>query len=308
MRRDDLTLFVCPKDGAPLEWQAVAAGSEIEEGILCCSLEDTQYSVVRGIPRFVASDSYVASFSFEWGIHRRTQFDNGRSEESEKTFALKTGLTAADLRGKRVLDVGCGTGRYLDIAARWGAECVGIDLSYAIDIACQNLGSRVALAQADVFRLPFPAESFDVIYSLGVLHHTPDTRAAFLQLPRLLKPGGMLAIWVYSAYDAMFNATSGYWRRVTTRLPKRLLYLASGIAIPLYYIYRIPFFGQLLLNRFLPISMHPRASWRVLDTFDWYSPRYQFKHTYPEVARWFQEAGLKDIQVLDVPVSVRGTK
>jgi hypothetical protein len=54
--------------------------------------------------------------------------------------------------------------------------------------------------------------------------------------------------------------------------------------------------------------MHPEAEWRVLDTFDWYSPRYQWKQTYPELQRWFQEAGLDEIQVLARPVAMRGKK
>lgn len=301
MRPEDFTLYVCPRDRAVLD---------LENGAdtLRCTRCGARYPIVRGVPRFCASDAYVASFSFEWQMHRRTQLDDAASSESEKTFMAKTGLTPADLRGKRVLDVGCGTGRFLDVALKWGAVGVGIDLSYAIDVAQENVGARAALAQADVFQLPFADESFDLIYSIGVLHHTPDTRAAFLQLPRLLKRGGTLAIWVYSAYDAMFNATTGYWRRITTHLPKRALYAASFIAVPLYYLCRVPFLGQLLLNRFLPISMHPRARWRVLDTFDWYSPRYQWKHTYPQVARWFKEAGLREIEILDVPVSVRGVK
>src|SRR5208337_3717658 len=69
----------------------------------------------------------------------------------------------------------CGMGRFADVATRWGAHVVGIDLSLAAEVAARNLAGRKAtILQADVFHLPFVPESFDFIYSIGVLHHTPD--------------------------------------------------------------------------------------------------------------------------------------
>jgi hypothetical protein len=58
----------------------------------------------------------------------------------------------------------------------------------------------------------------------------------------------------------------------------------------------------------LPTSLNPDPEWRWLDTFDWYSPRYQWKHTYEEVERWFEEAGLHQIERGPFAVSVRGTR
>ena len=114
-----------------------------------------------------------------------------------------------ELAGKDVLDAGCGMGRYLRIAAESPARLiVGIDLSLAV-AAARELTSGVActaIVRGDLLRLPFAPGSFDAIYSLGVLDHTPDPRAAFLSLARLLKPGGRIAIWVYPG-------SAGSWRR-----------------------------------------------------------------------------------------------
>lgn len=91
------------------------------------------------------------------------------------------------------------------------------------------------------------------------------------------------------------------------RLPKRLLYALSYISVPLYYIYKIPVLGS-ILKMFFVISMYPDARWRVLDTFDWYSPRYQSKHTHAEVNRWFDEEGLRDIKIYEGEVTMSGVK
>jgi hypothetical protein len=140
------------------------------------------------------------------------------------------------------------------------------------------------------------------------LHHTPDTRRAFLQLPGLLKRGGQIAIWVYTTKIQRFDfIRSQVYRLLTTRMAKKTLLQFCKIAIPLYYLHRIPVLGA--VSRFLvPTNMHPDPNWRWLDTFDWYSPKYQWKHTYPEVLDWFREAGLNEVQALPIPVAVQGKR
>lgn len=277
------------------------------DGVRCPACATT-FPLVRGIPRFVNSDSYAASFSFEWGRHRYTQLDTVGRNESERTFRDKTGLGPHDVRGKLVLDVGCGMGRFADVVARWGGDIVGVDLSCAVEAAHENLtrGGNVLVLQGDLFNLPFAEETFDIVYSIGVLHHTSDCEKAFRQLPRLLKPGGQIAIWVYGPMG-LWAKTAALYRRVTVRMPPRLLYTLCYVAIPLYFLHRLRPLGR-LSQTMLPTSMHPQAAWRVLDTFDWYSPRYQSRHTYPEVYRWFVSEGLTDIRLLDFPVAVIGRK
>ena len=87
----------------------------------------------------------------------------------------------------------------------------------------------------------------------------------------------------------------------------RLMLWASSIAVPLYYVYRLPVAGG-VLRTVAPISMHEHWRWRWLDTFDWYTPRYQFKYLYPEVFRWFTRRGMTDIEIFDDPIRIRGTR
>ena len=295
-------LIICPQCHNPLP----ACSKWPEEGLKCQGCHSS-YQTVRGVPRFVRNGNYGDSFGFEWNRHRFTQLDTDSSDESASTFQRKTGLGPEDVKGKLVLDVGCGMGRFADVVSRWGGNVVAFDLSNAVEAAYQNLGHRdnVVILQADVFEMPFQEESFDIIYSIGVLHHTPDCEKAFAQLPRFLKPNGKIAIWVYGPHST--KRLASLYRRLTVRMPHRLLHALCYLSIPMYPIYKIPLLGDFLWI-LLPMSRHPKPAWRVLNTFDWYSPKYQSMHTYPEVYRWFRSSGLTDIELLNIPVAVSGVR
>ncbi|MFZ3245322.1 MAG: methyltransferase domain-containing protein, partial [Candidatus Acidiferrales bacterium] len=79
--------------------------------------------------RFVDAEKYAGSFGFQWHKHAQTQLDGPDNTESEFDFRQRTGFTPDELRGKLVLDVGCGMGRFAEVASRWGATVVGVDLS-----------------------------------------------------------------------------------------------------------------------------------------------------------------------------------
>ena len=182
------------------------------------------------------------------------------------------------------------------IKSKYGAEVIGVDLSFSVDSAYKNLPqwTNIHFVQADLFALPFASETFDFIYSFGVLHHTPNCGRAFRQISKVLKVGGKLSLFVYSSYNKAIVYSSAIWRCLTTRLPKRLLYYLCFVAVPLYFLYRIPLIGHISRAIFV-IPMIPNWRWRLLDTFDWYSPKYQSKHTHWEVFRWFEEEGFKAV-------------
>lgn len=267
------------------------------------------FPIVEGVARFVSSEHYTGSFGFQWNTFSRSQLDSANgTTRSRDTFVEKTGFPHESLRGARVLDAGCGMGRFAEVCADAGADVHAVDLSRAVEAAARNLGHRrnVSFYQADILNLPFADETFDVVYSIGVLHHTPDTKRAFLSLARLVRPGGRIAIWVYSTkLKLMFGGE--LLRTVTPHLPKPVLLKASRIAIPLYYVHRIPLLGRATTMLF-PTSLNADPEWRWLDTFDWYSPRYQWKHTYEEVEGWFREAGFASVARERFPVSVRGVR
>jgi hypothetical protein len=126
-------------------------------------------------------------------------------------------------------------------------------------------------------------------------------------LPALLKPGGRIAIWVYSTLMLAWCRPSDAYRHLTTRLPKKTLYALCHVAIPWYHLNRVPVLGR-VTSRALPTSGHPNPEWRVLDTFDWYSPKYQWKHSDAELQAWFEAHGLVSLTSLSFPTSMQGMR
>ena len=243
-----------------------------------------------------------SAYGLQWN-----QFRIIRPEEDRVTFRNRTGLDDRELQDKVVLDAGCGMGRYLRIAAESPATLiVGLDLSLAVVAASELTStlSRVAVVRGDLLKLPFPPDSFDHIYSLGVLDHTPDPRAAFLGLARLLKPGGRIAIWVYPRQRAVVESVMNAQRAVSTRLPVGLLEVLCRLSSPVGALKRklmssqwraVERLGVALHLATIGVSMHPDHEVRVCDTLDWYAPQYLSRHNFDEVHRWFVEAGLVDV-------------
>lgn len=297
-----LGLLMCPICGS--------AVADLGECLVCSQRH--AFPVVRGIPRFTSASSYADSFGFQWKRFPTRQLDAGHWRDSELTFTAKTGLVPEDVKGKLVLDAGCGMGRFSDVVARWGADqIVAVDLSQAVDVAGENLSGYPAATafQADLQNLPFAPETFDIVFSIGVLHHTPSTERAFRALATYVRPGGMYCVWVYSRHLRATLAGGEIIRLLTKRMDRqKLLSLIKKIEPKLSSMKKgVPALSR-LIDLAIPTSNHPDKEWRQLDTFDWYSPRYQWKHSISEVLRWYRSLGFEDIERLNVPVAVRGRR
>ncbi len=296
------------------------------ESFLSCSKCQEDYPVVDEIPRLLpkamrqallqnnssaSGDRVVAtarSFGYEW-----SRFSEMRPEW-ERNFLDYLAPHGPDFfAGKRVLDAGCGAGRHTFFAAKFGADVRAMDLGPAIEVAHKNTGDlgNVRLVQADLNHPPFASESFDFIYSLGVLHHLPHPEAAFRNLVRFLKPGSEIQIYLYWKPEGqpvkafLLTLVTGV-RAVTTRMPYSLLHALSYPFAALAFLFFV--WPCRLLHRFsstrriaekIPMKQYAQYPFRVCvnDQFDRFSAPIENRYSKPEVEAWFKRAGLEAIEV-----------
>ena len=246
--------------------------------------------IIAGIPRFV-SQEHLASFGLQWN-----RYEVAHDDEDRATFQAKTGLSLAELRGLRVLDAGCGGGRYSKIAGEAGAIVCAVDHSSAVEKAaklCAHL-PNVHFVQADLKQLPFEPASFDVAFSIGVMHHDVNTRAVFHRVAPFVKPGGRYAVWLYRRNQWWQEWLNSAIRRRTMHWPSDRLERWCRFGA---WLGGLPVLGK-TLNKIVNFSNHPCWENRVCDTFDWFAPQYQYHHTVAELTQWFQEAGFADLRIL----------
>lgn len=320
MRPENIDLLACPDCRSDLRLQpdAIIADGRVESGRLECTRCHQHFPIQRFIPRFVPSENYAAGFGFEWLQHARTQYDSYTGVPvSEKRFFEETRWPRR-LNGERILEVGCGSGRFTEQAARTGAMVVSIDYSVAVEACYASNGHlpNVLVAQGDIYRLPVRHDFFDRLFCFGVLQHTPRPAEAFLALPPHLKPGGWLAVDVYKRNDTIRGwigklfGTKYFVRPLTRRMaPERLYRCVSTYVHTMWplarLIHRIPKIGRWLNWRLLiadyrdvyPLSEKHLLEWAILDTFDMLSPRYDFPQTLETVRQWFAQAGLMEVDV-----------
>lgn len=272
----------CPRDATPL--------AAVDGDALRCPACGAESPVVGGVPRFV-EQAHLASFGRQWN-----RYEVAHEAEDRATFEAKTGLRLDELAGRRVLDAGCGGGRYSKVVGEAGAVVLGADHSTAVEKAarlCAHL-PHVHFVQADLKALPLEPASFDAAFSIGVMHHDADTRAVFDAVARMVRPGGTLSVWLYRRNQWWQEALNAALRRRTTRMsPERLERWAERGA----WLGGLPVINR-TLNKLVNFSNHPDRENRACDTFDWYAPQYQHHHTTGELCRWFREAGYDDLVIL----------
>ena len=313
MTLDLLDILVCPDcRGVLSSTVAKARDGRIESGTLCCAACARTVPIVGHIPRFVPADTYASSFGFQWNTFRKTQLDShtGVPVSRERLFG-ESRWTPADLAGKRVLDVGCGAGRFAEVALSAGAYLVAMDYSTAVDACFANLGGhpRLSVVQADVHHLPFGPDSFDYIYCLGVLQHTADARRTVLALAPPLKPGGRLVLDCYPRLAANILWPKYWLRPVTRRMPRARLFAAVQWLVPKLLpiaraIAAIPRLGRRLryvlpimtYYRVLPLTDEQQREWAILDTFDMLAPAHDHPQTAASIRAWLTEAGLGRVE------------
>jgi 2-polyprenyl-3-methyl-5-hydroxy-6-metoxy-1,4-benzoquinol methylase len=321
-----LELLRCPTTGQSLTLEADGNNSQlIDVGWLVSEDGQHRYPIRNGIPRFVPESNYADNFGMQWNHFRQTQLDSHSGQPiSSDRFWLSTNWTPADLKNLWVLDVGCGAGRFAEVALNAGAKLVALDYSNSVDACYANLKHHPNLyvVQGDIYALPFALGEFQFVYSLGVLQHTPDVYKAFAALPPMLRVGGSLCVDYYEkSWKSIFHIK--YWLRpITKRLAKATLFSLLQKAIPVLLplsrlLGGMPLVGG-VLKRLIPVvnyygtlqfTTQQHLEWSLLDTFDWLAPHYDQPQTASTALQWMEQVGMNDIEVLKAGHLVaRGTK
>lgn len=313
MRETAVPLLACPVchgDLAIANERAVERDPDghIMTGALACAGCSAQYPILRGVPRLAPAHSMAgavetaARFGAEWKI-----FDHMSSYQEEWLLAWLTPVTANEFRGKTVFEGGCGKGRHTVVATGWGVkQIVALDLGEAIDVAFMHTRHlpNVHTVQGDLLQPPVRAGTFDLAFSVGVLHHLPAPRAGFDTLRKLVRTGGKVAIWVYGyeSNEWIVRWVNPLRENVTARLPPKLLYWLSlppsaalSVAAKLYATKAI---GDLLPYRDyirtlapLPLrEVHSIVFDQLVTPIAYYLPE-------AEVRSWFDVTGLSDVTI-----------
>jgi len=229
------------------------------------------------------------SFGFEWA-----KFNDIFDEYESNFLSYISPINQSFFKGKLVLDAGCGAGRHAFFAAKYGAKkVIAFDLSEkAVLSARANMAGFLnsLVEKGDIYNFTYP-EQFDYIMNIGVLHHLPDPQEGFNKLVLLLKPGGVISIWVYGKKD---NKMALYLyeplRKLTTRLPHKLLYYLAYLPAGIMEIC-----NRLKLPIFKYYTRFPFKT-KLNDAFDVFSAPSAKYYTLEEIQEWFEQAGLKCVQ------------
>ena len=247
MKEKLLDLLACPICGGDilLAYASKYDGKEIVEGVLTCRKCTREYKIARGVPRFadlakIDDDKAETAENFGWQWTHFTQED---TKYNDQFLGWLQPVKQEFFKDKIVLEGGCGKGRHTKLAAEWGAkEVVGIDLGDGVESAfALTCGLPNAhIVQCDIFRLPFK-KVFDYAFSVGVLHHTPDPKKAFVSLASKVKKGGHVSAWVYGAENNEWIAK--YVNPIRTSF-------TSQISQPmLYQLSKLPTLGVFLTTK-----------------------------------------------------------
>jgi 2-polyprenyl-3-methyl-5-hydroxy-6-metoxy-1,4-benzoquinol methylase/uncharacterized protein YbaR (Trm112 family) len=322
-----------------ITYQAADSKTEISAGLLACRC-DARYPIWKGVPRMLMpskrtlpagyleqfrerllkdapellseanrqKDIKGYSFDMQWSMYKYGELTWELDLPTRVKYFYEYLRKKPDSLNKAlVLDAGCGNGTLTAGIAASGPEIVGMDYSESVERADREkhryagvAADRVHYVQGDVQQPPFAPETFDVIYSDGVLHHTSNTQKSFYALAPLVKQSGQYFVWLYrSDLSPMFNLklkTAKTLQSILRPLPLPVLkYLCfAGAAILLLRLRLLRLFGN-RKRRIVPLRL------KAVNLFDTLTPRYYHLHTPAEVQSWFASSGFADAVDVSIP-------
>lgn len=247
------------------------------------------------------------SFAYEWeNIYRENDY-----EKNNFLHFLSPYVAEGFIKDKIVLDIGCGSGRFTKQAALLGAKVAfATDVGESVDVAfgMTKQYENVCVIQADIYAMPF-TKTIDLAYSIGVLHHLPEPKNGFLALPKVLKSGGKMLIWVYNRRG---NKRALYFyeplRAVIKHLPKPAVFKLSYV--PGLFVHGINFFTHLFREWGweeaaikVPFSYYANFPFnmKLNDAFDVLATPKSNYYFVEQIRDWFESAKFSEIKAYEHP-------
>lgn len=290
------------------------------DGDLLSCLEGCKFPIEGGIPRFVPRENYASSFGLQWNRYRKTQLDSytGLTISKDRLQRLVGGDLSV-VKGKRVLEAGCGAGRFSEILLQYGADLSAVDISSAVEANFKNCChfANYQVYQASILDLPFQSGQFDIVICVGVIQHTPNPEETMRALCAQLKPGGFLVIDHYT-YGYPETKTRKIIRTYLLQQSSKFsLHFCKTISFVLWPIHsllwklrNIPGFTG-IRNSFLNFSpmvdyheAYPQLGpkllriWATLDMHDTLTDRYKHLRSTDEIRNHLAALNLIDMTVL----------
>jgi SAM-dependent methyltransferase len=302
--------LICPKHRTALEYHR----AELKYGCSCgCS-----FLIKGAIPRFVPVDNYTSSFGLQWNQYRTTQLDSctGLTISRDRLTRL-LGESLNVLNGKKVLEAGCGAGRFSELLLEAGAHLNAVDLSTAVEANYKNCSSfpNYSVCQASILELPFAPEQFDIVICIGVIQHTPNPEQTMGALCSQVRPGGLLVIDHYT-YGYPATPSRRLFRSLLLKLPGKVALAFCSVLTAVFWPFhrvfwagrRIPGFGR-IRQWFLQLSpivdyhdAYPQLGpellkvWATLDTHDTLTDCYKHLRSAEEIREYLLTRGMEDIE------------
>jgi ubiquinone/menaquinone biosynthesis C-methylase UbiE len=249
----------------------------------------------------------VKAFGQEWSTFTQEALS---ASEREEVFGKYFCLIDWNKKPGKVLDMGCGSGRWDVLVAPLVGELVAADASCeALEVARRNVQApNVSFIEATPDSLPYPDGYFDFIFSLGVLHHVPDTAGAIHSLANKLRLGGTLLLYLYYAFDnrpAWFRAVwkvTDLVRRVTSRLPFSLRYALSQIFATCVYWPLARTAKYLPVSDSWPLKFYANRSFCFMrtDALDRFGTKLEKRFTQKQITEMLKSAGFTNIRFSDL--------
>jgi ubiquinone/menaquinone biosynthesis C-methylase UbiE/uncharacterized protein YbaR (Trm112 family) len=338
--------LICPKCNKNLTLKSLKSSKlEVQIGILKCQ-NNHKFHIKNGIPRFVTDTKkdFVKTedaFSAKWKLNHKNHQAKEWTSFQQKWFFTRFGWnTMTNFKNflkpkKLILEAGTGVGNTAKLLSSNPRSTVfAIDASDSIEFAYKKYGkkSNLHFLQADLRNLPFKKKFFDFILSDQVLHHTDNTKKSFTYLTKFLKKNSNISIYVYNKKAPIREFADDFIRKTTVNmsvkeciefskdmsiLGKNLLKINKKILIPK----DIPLLGikkgtydiqRFIYWHFLKCFWDPSNN---LDrsigvNFDWYYPKFAFRHTSEEVKKWYKDSKIKitHFKEIESGISVTGKK